>query len=1062
MRLLTPARQVSLYSCLASVVAATACLGDHRLTRSRHTDLTDAVSHLRLPRTIAARLSVDQSFELCAEVGDPDSLSPITACDSANTDRDSKRLETSGASALARARLASTPDGSASSLDADALHAAAIIDLVWANKQRNALDRSISFLRTAATLDPTSGSVLADLSAAYLVRAERNQSIRDVFAAIDAADAGIAVAPSNAAARFNLALALERSQLVNEAALAWREYLAMDSDSPWSVEARDRLGLLGVRPVTAPPPANAADPMIESFARDDPQAARETGFDQWLGEWGSAVLRGDSTTAAMMLQAVASLDRGIERVGGDLSLHDQLESIRTTTDSGRRLRVARAHVAYASAQRAYSLARYAEAAQFYKTAQALAEASTPLALWASFGRAATYVYSSDSAARDRLLVRLGSSRKARGYPAIRGRVHWAVGTTRLRTGRFEEARDAYGAAREAFLAAHEITNSAATAYLHAEAELSLGDLAAGYASMTRALRALRRRGPSIWLHNALFVLTRFVSGDGMRFAALRIGGEDIRVSSSLTPGYYVAEARVMRAQLLSRQSAPEALRELAMADSVLAKEPPGVPRRWVLEQARLVRTAATSGSAPRAAVAALDSVIGFYEHRNASRLLVSLIARADAFLAVRDTGRAAADLRRAATVLAREKQSISRDGYRETLVEAARVVFDRLVMLSLRAGNPDAALGYLEQARISLSETHGRSLPTRLPANGLIVGPVLDYALIGDTLVTWVIRGATVAVDIRTVDRPALVPLVARLRTAMEIRSPLDVMQRDLVSLYDLLVRPVEGHLKGADRAVTIIADGVVAAVPFAALLDDRRRRFFIEDHPLRFGASLADVGEAHASPGKSPISGSVLLVSNPTVGASVKANLPTLDTVGSEVSHLIAMYGHAQLLSGRSATVSAFASALPHARLVHYAGHAIADEGHPEQSYLALAPNEQDRTGRLTAERVGQLDLRGVRLVVLAACETLVARGSPDRGGTGFRGLARAFLAGGAQGVIGSLWRVDDRYTARLMEELHQAFDATGDAAGSLRAAQLRLLHGDDPVSRSPAAWAGFQFMSH
>jgi CHAT domain-containing protein len=132
-----------------------------------------------------------------------------------------------------------------------------------------------------------------------------------------------------------------------------------------------------------------------------------------------------------------------------------------------------------------------------------------------------------------------------------------------------------------------------------------------------------------------------------------------------------------------------------------------------------------------------------------------------------------------------------------------------------------------------------------------------------------------------------------------------------------------------------------------------------------------------------------------------------------------------------------------------------VFDDARPERSYLVLARGADGRT-RLTADEIEHLDLRGVRLVVLSACQTQRAVGG--RAG-GFAGLSGAMLAAGAGGVVGSLWRVDDALTRALMTEFHRAYRASPDGSAALRAAQLRLLQSPDPALRSPAAWAGFRY---
>ena len=64
-------------------------------------------------------------------------------------------------------------------------------------------------------------------------------------------------------------------------------------------------------------------------------------------------------------------------------------------------------------------------------------------------------------------------------------------------------------------------------------------------------------------------------------------------------------------------------------------------------------------------------------------------------------------------------------------------------------------------------------------------------------------------------------------------------------------------------------------------------------------------------------------------------------------------------------------------------------------------------------------LDLRGVRLAVLSACETGVA---PVRDPVHeFEGLFSAFLMAGASAVLASLWPVEELATALLMHRFYQ-----------------------------------------
>jgi CHAT domain-containing protein len=68
--------------------------------------------------------------------------------------------------------------------------------------------------------------------------------------------------------------------------------------------------------------------------------------------------------------------------------------------------------------------------------------------------------------------------------------------------------------------------------------------------------------------------------------------------------------------------------------------------------------------------------------------------------------------------------------------------------------------------------------------------------------------------------------------------------------------------------------------------------------------------------------------------------------------------------------------------------------------------------------------------------------------------------MAAGADGVVGSLYEVDDALTRPMMAELHRAYRRSHDGAAAVRAAQLRLLHSPDSTLRAPAAWAAFRYV--
>jgi len=134
---------------------------------------------------------------------------------------------------------------------------------------------------------------------------------------------------------------------------------------------------------------------------------------------------------------------------------------------------------------------------------------------------------------------------------------------------------------------------------------------------------------------------------------------------------------------------------------------------------------------------------------------------------------------------------------------------------------------------------------------------------------------------------------------------------------------------------------------------------------------------------------------------------------------------------------------------LLHLACHLDLDEQHPWQSRLRLASG-QSNAGLRAAEIAAQTI--PADLVFLASCESAGGRILP---GEGLLGISSAFLSAGASSIVATLWPVDDRVTARLVERFYAEL-ARGNSVGkSLARAQQALAQ--KPSTSHPFYWAGF-----
>ena len=113
---------------------------------------------------------------------------------------------------------------------------------------------------------------------------------------------------------------------------------------------------------------------------------------------------------------------------------------------------------------------------------------------------------------------------------------------------------------------------------------------------------------------------------------------------------------------------------------------------------------------------------------------------------------------------------------------------------------------------------------------------------------------------------------------------------------------------------------------------------------------------------------------------------------------------------------------------------------------------------GRLTAAEIAQLDLRGLDMVVLSACQT----GLGEITGDGVFGLQRGFKKAGAQTIVMSLWKVDDDATTEFMTRFFQniKIDNEGHPTNkqqAFREAQNHIRTVDNGKYKDPKYWAAF-----
>lgn len=508
-----------------------------------------------------------------------------------------------------------------------------------------------------------------------------------------------------------------------------------------------------------------------------------------------------------------------------------------------------------------------------------------------------------------------------------------------------------------------------------------------------------------------------VIGAALRGVEERYGRESVFLVDPLTRQAQLAQAR--GAHELAEECARRAMRIAGdQRDRVLGADVERSHHSQHMHYADMGRLVARLCLARGDAHAALVAL----EETRARTLLDGLL-RAERS-AVRD-GASDPELER---LLGREEEARAR--LRE--LEARAAVQEQLDPDSSRALRDLAAVARnaLSAATAALAERarettlSARPLdPARIAAT-LQPDEVLLSLLWSEDLVAWIdLRSSAEGPELRAVVVAEGREDVSRLTQsaiALARALPLDPRRRGGLppELDGALRRAADGGDLGSARRVFVVPDGPLLDLPCALVFGDLVR----EPVLLPSATTLAVLRERGARAEPSP---RALVLGDPEFGAretsrtraaGALAELPAARAEAEYVAALLAAAGReVELLTGAGATRDALEAACQDLGLLHLATHGF--PGSPQAPFdaaLALA-HSTGGSDELTLDRLvrrweGRLD--GCQLVVLSACETHSEIGI----GTGAFSLALGFFHAGANDVLASLWKVDERATALLM----------------------------------------------
>ncbi|MBA4421908.1 MAG: hypothetical protein C0390_02260 [Syntrophus sp. (in: bacteria)] len=254
--------------------------------------------------------------------------------------------------------------------------------------------------------------------------------------------------------------------------------------------------------------------------------------------------------------------------------------------------------------------------------------------------------------------------------------------------------------------------------------------------------------------------------------------------------------------------------------------------------------------------------------------------------------------------------------------------------------------------------------------------------------------------------------------------------------VYDLLLKPVIPFVSG-DR-IGFIPDDCLSYFPFAAM--NYRGKSLVEGFSIFHLPTAGLLEEVVTKKAHSGLR--ILAFGDPDLEDE------TLDLHHAvEELKRIRKQGDTVLLKEQASETKA-GEMMANYDILHFAVRGQFNSDAPLLSGLLLTPGA-DQDGILSVLDIFRLRFPG-RAVVLSGCDTLPEK---DPEGKSISALQRAFLHAGSPSVVSTLWFVDDRASAYLLELFYRQLERKKSLADSLRTAQLRLIREGYP----PYIWAAF-----
>jgi len=254
-------------------------------------------------------------------------------------------------------------------------------------------------------------------------------------------------------------------------------------------------------------------------------------------------------------------------------------------------------------------------------------------------------------------------------------------------------------------------------------------------------------------------------------------------------------------------------------------------------------------------------------------------------------------------------------------------------------------------------------------------------------------------------------------------------------ALYQLLIKPIENQLKNI-KVLVFVPDGILRTIPLVALFDGQE--FVVEKHYAVVTIPGLSLTKSVGTP----------LRKNPRIllaGMSQKVlEFSQLSKTQEALRAIQRLYpDRSRVIQDEEFLISQLKQEMykiPSNTIMHLHTHATFGKKQKDTFLLTydMKLNQNNRLYMNVLEdifSIGELRHSPIELLTLSACET--AKGDEQAA----LGLAGVAFKSGARSVLATLWRVDERFTSKLMEGFYKRLKAGQSRVHALQGAQREIM---------------------